>query len=208
MTDARSDLELLTAWRGGQDDAGKELYDRYSSGVIRFFLARVQCPETAQDLTQRSFLACVEGRDRIRKHSSFRAYLFGVAHNLMREHIRKRGRSVTDSGLVYAQDSGPSATSLISGSQEQRALLEALRRIPVEHQIAFELHYWERLSGSEIADVLGIPEGTVRTRLLKGKKLIASELARIESGGHGLCATLTTFDSWAAKLRAMLLRRN
>ena len=54
--------------------------------------------------------------------------------------------------------------------EEQRLLLEALRRIPLDLQIAIELHYWEGMSGPDLAQVLDIPEGTVRSRLRRARE--------------------------------------
>jgi RNA polymerase sigma-70 factor, ECF subfamily len=208
MNDEPPDLELLMAWRAGDETAGAALYQRYANGIIRFFMGRVRCETTAQDLTSRTFLACVEGRDRIRKETSFRSYVFGVAHNLFREHLRKAARAPVDASVTSAADLGPTASAMIAGAQQERALLEALRRIPLEHQIVYELHLWEGLSGSEIALVIGAPEGTVRTRLRKGKWLLARELARIATSTNVLRSTITSFDVWASKLREMLGRRS
>jgi RNA polymerase sigma-70 factor (ECF subfamily) len=207
MNDAREDFRLLAAWREGDDTAGSALYERYSPGVVRFFASKVRCEQTAQDLTSRTFLACVEGRDRIRKDASFRSYVFGIAHNLHREHLRKAGRAAADASVGSAADLGPTASALIGGAQEQRILLEAMRRLPLELQIVYQLHYWEGLSGSEIAAVVDAPEGTVRTRLRRGKRMLEDEMERIEGGKEVLASTITTFDLWARKLREMLARR-
>lgn len=58
-------------------------------------------------------------------------------------------------------------------------IVDALRRIPVELQIALELHYWEGLSASEFADVLDIPLGTVKTRLRRAKQRLRAELVEL-----------------------------
>ena len=207
MMDTREDFILLAAWRDGDDTAGSALFDRYAPGVVRFFASKVRCEQTAEDLTQRTFLACVEGRDRIRKDGSFRSYVFGIAHNLHREHLRKAARGPVDGSVGSAPDLGPTASALIGGEQEQRMLLEAMRRLPLELQIVYQLHYWEGLSGSEIAEVVDAPEGTVRTRLRRGKRLLEEEIERIRGGREVLQSTITNFDLWARKLRDMLRLR-
>ena len=79
MADAPSDVELLQAWRAGDAAAGELLVGRYFLSVHRFFSAHVQ--GDVDDLTQRTFEACIQARDRMRDDAAFRGYLFGIARN-------------------------------------------------------------------------------------------------------------------------------
>jgi RNA polymerase sigma factor (sigma-70 family) len=199
------DHELLSTWRSGDLGAGEELLKRYASNVVRFFLAKVRCPHAAADMTQRTFLACVQGRHRIRGESSFRSYLFGTAHNVHREYKRRVARDPAVEPSEREMDPSPTASGLIAGLQEQRLLLEAVRRLPEEYQEVYELKYWEGLSGREIGEVLGCPEGTVRTRLRAGREKLQELLTQLQK--ESLHATATTFDLWAKKLREMIAKR-
>ena len=82
-------------------------------------------------------------------------------------------------------------------------LLEALRRIPLDYQIAVELFYWEGLTGSEVASALGVPEGTVRTHLARGRKALAERMAELEPA-ELVQSTMDDLERWAASLRAQL----
>ena len=73
------DFETLDRWRAGDRAAGNELLRRHFDGLYRFFRNKVD--EGVDDLIQRSFLACVESKDRFRKQASFRTYLFTVARH-------------------------------------------------------------------------------------------------------------------------------
>jgi RNA polymerase sigma-70 factor (ECF subfamily) len=86
--------------------------------------------------------------------------------------------------------------------QEQRLLLEGLRRIPLTHQTALELHYWEELTAAEIAEVLGIPLGTAKTRLRDGRAHLEDQLRQIASSPEALRSTLDDLDRWARRVRA------
>ena len=92
---APDDFELLDAWRSGDRAAGNTLFERHFDAVCRFFANKVN--DNVDDLIQKTFLGCIEGRDRFRKQSSFRTYLFAVAHNILRVHFRTRP---DDSGEV------------------------------------------------------------------------------------------------------------
>lgn len=206
MNDPRDDMALLMAWRSGDDRAGRSLYERYADGVCRFFMSKLSNDDVAQDLAQRTFLACVEGRDRIRNDSSFRSYVFGVAHNLFREHLRRGSREPVDCSVTSAHDLGPTASALIGTVQQNRQLIEALRRLPLEVQIVHELRFWEGLTVPEIAVIVGTPEGTVKNRLRRGGQQLKIEIERIAAATRPLESTTTSLDGWAAGLRRMFGR--
>lgn len=201
------DLELLHRWRAGEEQAGTELFTRHIDAVRRFFRNKVK--DDVEDLVQRTFLGCIEGRDRFRGESSFRTYLFGVARNVLSNHIRQKSRRheplESESMSVSTFETSPSASMVVAKRREQRVMLEALRRIPLDFQIALELYYWENLSARELGEVLDIPEGTARSRIRRGKVLLEMELEKLGAVTSELVATRTTLDKWARDLRDLVL---
>ena len=204
MPDSCSDVELLERWRSGDLGAGDVLFNRHFAGVHRFFRNKVH-EEALEDLVQQTFMGCVEGRERFRSDSTFRTYLFGVAHNLLRDHYRRRRKAEAfDFGETSVEDAGVGPHTLLGRQQEQRLLLEALRRIPIDSQIVLELYYWEELSASQTAAVLGIPEGTVRGRVRKAKALLKKKLTILARAPADLESTVQNLEGWAASLRELL----
>lgn len=200
----RSDLELLDAWRGGDATAGSELFARHFDAVCRFFRNKVA--EGTDDLIQRTFLAMVESRDRFRGDSSFRTYLFTVARNELFAHLRKSGREQArfDPLEQSVYDLGPTPTTMVAQRKEQRLLLEALRRVPLDLQVALELFYWEDMSASELARMLELPEGTVRTRLRDGRLKLLVVVDKLRDEPRALPTTESDVDRWADDIAAML----
>lgn len=192
------DFQLLERWRSGESAAGNELFERHFDAVHRFFTNKA--PSDAADLVQRTFLACVEARDRFRKQSSFRTFLFAIAHHELMAHWRKRSREGLDPSSSSLRDLDPSPSTLLAQVAEERHLLEALRSIPFELQIALELFYWEGLSGPELAEVLVIPEGTVRSRLRRGLAMLRVRLAELDTRPRRLASTLASLDGWARSI--------
>ncbi|MCA9707342.1 MAG: sigma-70 family RNA polymerase sigma factor [Myxococcales bacterium] len=201
-----TDVELLEAWRGGDRHAGERLFERHFDAVSRFFRNKVDFG--VDDLIQRTFLACVESRERIRGDSSFRTFLFAVARNLLRKHYRGKRRhgGEIDFGVTSVHDMGPSPSVVVAEHQEQQLLLQALRRIPLDHQVILELYYWERLTSAEIAEVLGVPHGTARTRIRRAKQLLEEQLRALQSDRGLVESTIANLESWAASLRERLGR--
>lgn len=200
-----SDFDLLDAWQGGDRDAGDRLFDRHFSSLFRFFRNKLD-DALAEDLTQTTFLACVDGRDRFRQTASFRTYLFAIARNQLLMHFRKKGvrDQVVELGTHSVADLGASPATIASAKAEQRLLLEALRQIPVDFQIAVELYYWEGMSTKELAEVLEIPEGTVRSRLTRAREHLAKKIEELAASPEVHKSTIDGFDRWAKSLQALL----
>ncbi len=203
----RSDIELLEAWRAGEAAAGSELFARHFDAVCRFFRNKVA--EGTDDLIQRTFLAMVESRDRFRGDSSFRTYLFTVAKNELFAHLRRSGRESArfDPLEQSVYDLGPTPTTMVAQRKEQRLLLEALRRVPLELQLTLELFYWEDMPASELARLLELPEGTVRTRIRRARQLLEQALRELAEGEGELHSTLAGLDDWAKSLREHASRK-
>ena len=181
----RADLELLEAWRRGDEGAGNELLKRHFRSVYMFFDSKVG--DGAEDLAQQTFLACVEARDRVDPtRGSFKSYLFGIARNLLLQFFRRHRRGANvDFGTVSIEDLGGVSPSRVVAAREEHALLvDALRRLPVDAQIALELHYWEDMSASEIADVLSIPAGTARSRLHRAQQSLRAVMRQLDPNGR------------------------
>lgn len=196
----RPDEELFAAWRGGDAKAGAELFERHFDALFRFFRGKTH--DGVEDLVQQTFLSCLSG-PAFRGEASFRTYLFVIARNALHAHFVKLGRArgETDIGEVSVADLGPSPSGLAAKRAEERLLLEALRNIPLDLQIAVELYYWESMPAPELAVVLGIPEGTVRSRLRRAREALDEALARLTDDAALLASTTTDLDAWASRVR-------
>lgn len=173
------DTELVAAWRGGDARAGEQLIQRHFDAVERFF--RTKAAGEADELVQQTFLRCAEGRDRFRGEGSFKAFLFGIARNVLLEHVRAKARERrmvdVDLGVTSIRDLAPGLSTAAWRHREQRRLIETLQTLPVELQMLLELAYWEELSEAELAAVLEIPRGTVKSRLFRARALLREGMA-------------------------------
>jgi len=182
----RSDLELLDSWRGGDNAAGEELVARHWTSISRFFRSKVG--DDGADLISQTFLACVEGKDRI-EGDNVKAYLFAVARRRLANHFRQRARTPDlDFAVSSVIDLGTGPSTYVSRRQRSELLREGLARIPLDDQIALELAYFEGLSTKEIADVLDIPENTVRSRLSRARDKLRAALATLASPDEAAAA--------------------
>ena len=176
------DFELWRAWAAGDEDAGNLLVRKHFTSIYRFFRSKVG--DLADELTQRTFLACVEQRTAYRGQGSVKAYIFGIARRQLLRHFEGRGRGLDADELANSAvaDLDPSPSRLIAQQQDHVMLLEAMRRVPLDHQIVIELFYWEELPIADIATVLDVAKGTVKSRLSRAKDNLREQLHKLEAG--------------------------
>lgn len=202
-----SDEDLLRAWRAGDETAGARLFRRHFSAVFRFF--QTKAPEAVEDLVQRTFLACLEAGERLDVVISFQAYLLGIARKQLLRFFAEQGR-----WRRHAELEGPSAfdltgpVDLLAQADEERLLLKGLRRLPLDLQIALELFYWERLPLAEIATIVDIPLGTVKTRLHRAKRMLRQRIEALDATEALKQSTVHKLESWARALRDQLVARD
>jgi RNA polymerase sigma factor (sigma-70 family) len=187
----------------GDRAAGSRLIERNSGLVLQFFRNKVSGP--TDDLVQQTFLNCIEHRDDVRVADKFRSYLLTVAHRVLLEHYRIRSRDERhfDPLTTSVWDLEATPSTILVDRQEQQLLIAAMRRIPLCFQIALELYYWQNLTGPELCAVLELPEGTVRSRLRRGRELLRREL---EALGAAPAPDDADIDALATGVRARLER--
>jgi RNA polymerase sigma-70 factor (ECF subfamily) len=198
------DERLLRAWRDGDQEAGNALVDRHFSTVYRFFRSKVD--DDVEDLTQRTFLASLEGLERLRRDRDFRAYLLGIARRLLLRRFRDqaiRGR-YENPMMVSAAELGGSPSQEVAAADERRLLLLGLRRIPLDLQICLELHYWEGMAVADIAEVLAVPPGTVKSRLHRAREQLRLRIQDMHDDANLVESTISDLARWAAGLKEQL----
>jgi RNA polymerase sigma-70 factor, ECF subfamily len=177
-SDQPSDDDLMTRIAGGDRDAFALLYRRFRADVYRFALHVSGSRPVADDVTQDVFMAMIHEASRYRPgRSSVRAWLLGVARNHVRRARARRVDSALDetaAAAVAAVDADP-LPGLV-----RRQNLEALRRgvlaLPVKYREAVVLCDLEELSYADAAAALRCAIGTVRSRLHRGRTLLARRL--------------------------------
>lgn len=204
MTEA-TDADLLAAWRAGDKKAGSDLVGRHFQSVYRFFRRKLDDPDLAKDLSQKTFLTCLENRERLRDDLRFKAFVLGIARNLLLRQLRAFGKAAERAG--GPSDPTPTATSpsqVVAVREEQKLLLQALRALPLDLQMTVELHYWEQLTTAEIGQVLDVPAGTVKWRLSRARELLREKIGELASSQALRESTIGNLEHWAKSLRKVL----
>ncbi|MFO0635099.1 MAG: sigma-70 family RNA polymerase sigma factor [Nannocystaceae bacterium] len=156
---------LLRAWADGDVEAGRRLFERHG-GELADFLAR-KLDDGVDDLVHQSFAACVERARAGAQIDDVRAYLFRCARNALVDRLSARARF--DPEIASLQDTGTSPSQHCAREQQRRLLHAALRRLPLDDQLALELHYWHELPVEAIGAVLGLGRSTTLSRLHRAR---------------------------------------
>jgi RNA polymerase sigma-70 factor (ECF subfamily) len=171
-----ADVELLDRWRAGENAAGEALFARHFDSLCGFFSTK--CHGEADELVQRTLLACLRAKHQFRKESSFRTYLFTVARHELYHHLRQRRRDSErlDFSITSVAELVTTPATRLARDAERRRMLEALRSLPVETQTLLELHYWQELDSEALAEVFETSAATIRVRLHRARRSLRERL--------------------------------
>jgi RNA polymerase sigma-70 factor (ECF subfamily) len=138
----------------------------------------------ALDATQEALISLVRGLDRFDARSSFATWAYRVATNASLDELRRRRRR-PEPGLSLVEATAPSAATFDQAVADRLEVDDALRSLPAEFRAPVVLRDLCTLSYTEIADVLDIPPGTVRSRIARGRAALADRLRGSQSGAPG-----------------------
>jgi RNA polymerase sigma-70 factor (ECF subfamily) len=184
--DNASDENLIKASASGDTGAFGELVDRYKDRVLTFMAWHFSLPPAeASDMAQEAFLAAWKSAASFRGESLFRTWLFSVARNTglsyFRHYIAKKAESA---GLLFGDeefenipDGAPGMLEGLEAAERGAAVRAAVGRLPDRLKAALLLREWEELSYEEIAAVLQVPVGTVRSRLHNAYARLAKDIS-------------------------------
>ncbi len=183
MTGSHDDRFLIEQCRAGKTESFGTLVRQYQDRIYPTLLRLCGCAEDAQDLLQDTFLRAYEKLDRFHGDSSFYTWLYRIAVNLALSDRRKRrvpGRLAPAAGgeaLDPAGDSAESDPSLpLQRAERDASIQRALNGLAAEFRSVVVLKDLDGLRYEEIAEVLGIPVGTVRSRLHRARAELRERL--------------------------------
>lgn len=165
---ADADKTLLAAVADGDMQAFQALHRRHNSRVYSFAHRIVQAADRAEEITNDTWLAVWKGAAKYEGRSSVMTWLFGIAY---RTALKTRRRFWFETNHVEldhdlrASDEASAEHVLMS-----RDVARALSRLSIEHRTIVELTYYYGLTYTEIGDLIGCPEGTVKSRMSQARK--------------------------------------
>jgi len=182
---AAQDQQLIRRYLAGDVDAFNELMQAHEDRVFAVCLRMMRDREAALDATQETFITVFRKADRFAGKSAFSTWLYRVAVNTCYDALRRGKRRATEPLPDYAEPPDRSSDDRLAAAELRPSIEEALADLPVEFRAAVILSDLEGLSLQEVGDLLGIPVGTVKSRVFRGRRLLAEALGNL-SGDSGL----------------------
>lgn len=176
-----TDEQLMVAFAEGEANAFDRLYARYKGAVYRFFLRQLT-EEDAQEAHQDTWMKVINARAGYEPRSPFRRYLFTIAHNVLKDCWRRRGRTppmAEPPALETLVGDGDPLMDVARAQQVQQFYTQ-LQALPPLQREAFLLREEGGLSNEQIASVTGVGVETVRSRLRYAVAKMKEGLARHE----------------------------
>ena len=186
MAQTASDAELATEARGGSEAAYRELVSRYATPSINFIYRYVHDRGLAEDLAQEGFLRVYQRLDTYDASRRFSSWFFQVLRNITIDYLRVNRLPTSSLDELEQDGRSTKAIDVESASPEDAAqqtelaaaMNAALSRLRPEYREAVVLRYQEGLTQPEIADILRLPTGTVKTYLHRARKELAEILSK------------------------------
>ena len=176
MEPSPTDDELVAAAQSGDRAALDTLLRRHLDLIHAVCSRLAGNPADAADATQEALIAIVRGLPRFDRRAAPRTWMYRVATNACLDELRRRGRRPR-LGLDDAMAERPDPSPPVDRSVTDRLTLDdALARLPEEFRVAVVLRDVHGMDYAQIAEVLQIPIGTVRSRIARGRKALAADL--------------------------------
>jgi len=188
------DADLVAAWQAGDLGAFETLVRRHEGRIFRMLMRMLGTREEAEDATQETFLSIHRHGHRFRREARFSTFLYRVAANAALNRRRSLGRArARERELAVRQAAGDDLPSTprdpegaATGAEAQRQVQQALLALAPDLRAAVVLYDIEGQSYREIAEVLGVPEGTVKSRIHRGRQALREELRQfVRNQGSG-----------------------
>ena len=163
----RGDRELVHAARAGDVSAFDNLFYRYRDGIYRLGLAITKDPSAAEEIVVDTFARAHRAIERLEPDDSLRPWLYRVAVNLSYNRRPRKGVSFSslDDGTEDIAAEGESPSEAAERAERRRVVLECVDTLGPKHKVVVVLHYLNGLNLAEIAEIVEVPVGTVKSRL-------------------------------------------
>ena len=181
-------LAVLQRAKEGDLKAFEEIYQMYHRRIYNAVYGMLGDPDDAQDVTQDVFMRLYDALPTLRADEAFSTYLYRIALNLCRDRARRKKRvrfqsmdtpRADDEGDVEPMefpDQGKLPEELLTGDELQRRVREAVLTLSTDHKAVIVMHHFQGMEVNDIARILGVPTGTVKSRLARGRDQLHRKL--------------------------------
>lgn len=181
---AAADVELLDRYLQGDISAFDELVRAHEDRVFGICLRMMRDREAALDAVQETFVTVFRKADRYQAKAAFSTWLYRVAMNTCYDQLRKAKRRQTSPLPETTDPADPTSGDPFTAVELRPDIETALSALPEEFRAAVVLVDLEGLALDRTAEILDVPVGTVKSRVFRGRKLLAESLGNLRAGSR------------------------
>ncbi|WP_374371902.1 sigma-70 family RNA polymerase sigma factor [Dongia sp.] len=171
------DGKLLSGIARGDKTAFTEFYQRHNRALFAFLVKLVRERELAEEVLSETMLEIWRQAGRFEGKSSVTTWLFSIGHHKAVSRLRKKREVALDDEVAANIEDGSPMPDALAADQDMSRLLQGLmERLSLDHREILQLAYFQEFSVHEIAEVLDLPENTVKTRMFYARQKLKSML--------------------------------
>jgi len=169
-----SDENLITMSQAGDNEAFAQLVRKYSPDAYRTAFMVLRDRDEVEDVVQESFLTCYRKIKSFRMESSFKTWMYRIVVSRCYDKLRKLNRENAILNKITLNSNNENG--VINGLESRLDLREVILGLKPEHRLVLTLYYGMDFSVQKVADILGVPAGTVKSRLNSARGLIKKSM--------------------------------
>jgi RNA polymerase sigma-70 factor, ECF subfamily len=183
VAEAESEYELVRRGQAGDNDAFARLVERNQAGIYNLALRMTRDPEEAVDMTQETFLRAWRSLPGFRAEAKFSTWLYRIAYNVCLSRRIVHRSTLADPGAaesvpVPEREEPP---AIVLRQERREGVMTAMNTLAPAYRLVLDLYYWRDCTYEEIAAILDLPMGTVKTHLFRAKAALRTAL--VAAGG-------------------------
>lgn len=182
----QEEVKLVTASRAGDQDAFAQLVQLHQRRVFNLVYRMLQNYEETNEVTQDTFLAAWQGLPTFRGDARFSTWVYRIAYNccLKQLELRKREKALQtamqEEQILLQENSDTRVSSEIDAHESRDLVREFLAQLPAKYRIVLVLRHLHDMTYEEMAEILTVPIGTIKTHLFRARNLLKERLEAFE----------------------------
>src|SRR5436305_6964355 len=178
----QDEAQFVAASKRGDQDAFSQLVQRYQRRIFNLVYRMLQQYEEATEITQETFLAAWQGLPSFRGDACFSTWLYRIAYNCALKQLETRKRDRALQAALHAEraleseDSQIRADAELDAHDQQALVQEQLSHLPAKYRIVLILRHLQEMTYEEMAEILKMPVGTIKTHLFRARNLLKERL--------------------------------
>ena len=173
-----SDETLIGLIAKGDKDAMQVLYSRHNARVFRFLMRFVDSEATAEDLVSEVFIEAWRHADRFEARSQASTWLLAIARHKALSALRRRTTDALDDDVLeFIEDTSDDPEVAMQKTERSAVLLDCLKQLSPAHREIIDLVYYHERTIDDVAQIIGVPQNTVKTRMFYARKRLAELMA-------------------------------